>query len=918
MALFLPLGLFARPQGQDSTSANVKGRVVLVNDHNSSKSPASSINVRIISGRDTVATATDNLGFFRFDDVPVGKVRIIATHVNMFPGLLEAHIFPGENVFEIAVKFKDPEWLAAAKVTARNDAMTHRGDTIVFHAGAVDKLDEDYLIDILDQMPGVEIKEGKVYVEGKEVRRTYINGNLIFGDSPISALKHLQASDVLTIEAYDETSLEDRRSGIIVGSKEKVLNVKTKKAIYSAWDAHAIASGGADGSPDDKGHIQPRYGVGATVNLFSEDFLTWLNVNANNINRNSNERRAINNVSPLRKYTETFLGTAGIEKHWNDRLLGSKIRAEYDVRRIYTRDRKYAVTRYFDLPGSPAREDLDSLASSDVAMNHNVFIQGAYAEEKFGFLEGGLDLSLTSKDASTIQRSDNNLQDGTCFRQMESGWDSSKDWHATANMQWSKTIGGKLILGAFFNGNAGQSSGRTTVADTLETSTNRRHILWTGAGRNLGFSAGVNARGILLNSEVQSFQAGLGVGISASNDRHSREAYSLWPRPSNPLEGGNYDLSYSRTSWGIKTEMSYARSSLQTNLRATLSLDRLSPQGSPSRNYLTVSGQMSASYKSWRLAFNVSPLMPDASQLEDRIEDRNPTSLVAGNPQLRPGTDLIAQFSYTNTTALRGASLQAFINGQVSFSPIVSDISYYHETTTHHSGYVIPAGTMVSTWTNAPLTWQLGISGMYMQRVQPLKLTISLYPAFSIMRSHVMVGGIPIANCRTEVSSHNSRIVWVPTRWFRFTVLEGLGVSTIKEGSAPRGWILKNHFMAAPSVNFFKRWSVSANYSFIYNKTSGMSDYASSSHVLNASLGVKLLDGRLGISISGTDLLGINDSYNPTVTSAYIKESWKPSFGRYFMLHLSWSFNKTSPVKFSGSLFDGRDIQADRIPVRSD
>lgn len=911
LAVLLPLHLFALQQRPDSTYAPVKGRVVMsvVYEGAAGKTGISSAHVKIISGRDTLKTATDNFGIFRLESVPVGKVKIIASHINFNPSVLETEVFPGENLFEVEIKSKEPEWLAPSKVVARSDAVTVKGDTLVFHASAVNSMDGDRLMDILSQMPGVEIKDSGVYVDGKKVQRTYINGKLIFGDSPMSALGHLMASDVATVEAYDETSIEDRRKGILVGEKEKVLNVKTKKPLYSAWDAHAILSGGADGAPDDSGRLQPRYGAGITTNLFSEDFLTWANINANNIGRNSNSIRDVLNVSPLRKYSETLLADAGVEKHWNDRLLGSMLKAEYHTRNVYTRDRNYTRTHYFDLPGSPSRESLDSLASSDVARRHQINVFGTYADEKAGVFNGLLNASFVSGDASTLERSVNELPDGTAFRQLETGSDKNRDWSVATDLRWMKTIRDKATLSASLAANAGRSSGFTSVVDTLDTSTNKRHILWNGAGSRAGISGGIGVEGIFINTDVQSLKAGIGINVSGSNDRLSRDATSLYPRPGGPLAGGNYDLSYGQFSYGLTSSVAFARNGFNTGGTVFLSLVNLSPQGSQSKQYLTVGGQIIASYKSWLLTLSAFPRIPDASQVADRIDDRNPTSLVAGNPGLRPNNSFIGNIAYRNSTLIRNGSFSLNLSGTLDTAPIVSDIRYYPESVVdaEHGGYLIPAGAMLSTWCNAPLSWNMGITGTYMQRIQALRMTINLSPSYVFTRSSAMVGGSPVANYSSSFNSFNSRIMWTPYKWFRLNVIEGFGYTNTWGDTSTAGYTLRNKMQVNSMVNFLKRWSASASYSFVWSKTSSIVDYSTSSHVLNAAVGVKLLKGQLGISISGTDLLGVNDSYSTTLSSVSLKESWKPSFGRYFLLHLSWTFNKTSATRFSGVLFDGHD-----------
>ncbi|MBR6246545.1 MAG: hypothetical protein IKR15_04225, partial [Bacteroidales bacterium] len=118
-----------------------------------------------------------------------------------------------------------PQEIAAAYASAEAKPVTHKGDTVIFNAAAVRTMEGDYAVEILRQMPGVEIKDGSIYVNGEKVRRTYVNGILLFGDDPSSALTNILAEEVTTIKAYDEMAIEDRRRGALHGQKEKVLDV---------------------------------------------------------------------------------------------------------------------------------------------------------------------------------------------------------------------------------------------------------------------------------------------------------------------------------------------------------------------------------------------------------------------------------------------------------------------------------------------------------------------------------------------------------------------------------------------------------------------------------------------------------------------------------------------------------------------
>ena len=78
-------------------------------------------------------------------------------------------------------------------------------DTIAFHAAAVKLNAGEMAIDILEQMPGVEVGENGVTVLNEDVSTVYIDGALLFGDAPMAALNNLRAEEVVsyTVKALD-------------------------------------------------------------------------------------------------------------------------------------------------------------------------------------------------------------------------------------------------------------------------------------------------------------------------------------------------------------------------------------------------------------------------------------------------------------------------------------------------------------------------------------------------------------------------------------------------------------------------------------------------------------------------------------------------------------------------------------------
>ena len=167
--------------------------------------PVSGIDVVLVAGKDTARTKTDNLGRFSFSRIKTRQVTLSMVDDDYAPFSESFVLMPGENVV-IVPRQRETETLDAASVTAEVPVMTMKGDTLVYHANALTLNEGDYAIDLLKQMPGVEVDRttGIIRISGKEVARSYVNGALVFGLNPLDPMENLRADQVVTMEVYDE------------------------------------------------------------------------------------------------------------------------------------------------------------------------------------------------------------------------------------------------------------------------------------------------------------------------------------------------------------------------------------------------------------------------------------------------------------------------------------------------------------------------------------------------------------------------------------------------------------------------------------------------------------------------------------------------------------------------------------------
>lgn len=124
----------------------------------------------------------------------------------------------------------------------------HKGDTIVYNADAF-ALPEGSMLDALvAQLPGVTIKDNKIYVNGQFVESLLLNGKDFFKNNKSVMMKNIGAyavKDVAVYEKADEQAyvLGDERQDL---EKQLVMDVRLKKDYMTGYMINADAGIGTD------------------------------------------------------------------------------------------------------------------------------------------------------------------------------------------------------------------------------------------------------------------------------------------------------------------------------------------------------------------------------------------------------------------------------------------------------------------------------------------------------------------------------------------------------------------------------------------------------------------------------------------------------------------------------------------------
>lgn len=221
--------------------------------------------------------ATVTQGRFTLPKVSAGKYVLRVTYIGYQTNNQTIQLSnnnPTINIGTIALH-TDAILLQEAVVTAEAPPVTVKEDTVVYAASAYRTAEGAMLEELVKKLPGAEVSEdGKITINGKEVKKIMVDGKEFFSDDPNVSMKNLPAEMVENVKSYDRKSDMARITGIDDGDEETVLDLTVKKGMKQGWVGNLIAGYGN----------KDRYEMGAMLNRFEDNASFSVIGNLNNTN----------------------------------------------------------------------------------------------------------------------------------------------------------------------------------------------------------------------------------------------------------------------------------------------------------------------------------------------------------------------------------------------------------------------------------------------------------------------------------------------------------------------------------------------------------------------------------------------------------------------------------------------------------
>lgn len=240
---------------------------------------------------------TDTSGVAVIINPPVGRAEASIDLVGFRPYTATVDVKRGANDLGI-VYLGTSNTLSSITVSATGNQILVKQDTVEYNASSFKVEESDMLEELIKKLPGVEIEDGKITVDGKEVKKIMIDGKTFFSDDPQLATKNIPAKIVDKIRLLDRQSDQARFTGIDDGEEETVLDLSLKSGVFDGWIGNA---GGGYGTSD-------RYEAAILAGKFNSTSQFSLVGNANNTNNSGFKDMAMDMLTSMVGNTATGNG----------------------------------------------------------------------------------------------------------------------------------------------------------------------------------------------------------------------------------------------------------------------------------------------------------------------------------------------------------------------------------------------------------------------------------------------------------------------------------------------------------------------------------------------------------------------------------------------------------------------------------
>lgn len=863
------------------------------------------VRVYLECGKDTILSDYKTGGTFFWNKQPVGIVRAIVQADGYITDADTLHIQAGKTTKKYFYLTDRIIRLQAVTVKGNIPAMVYRGDTIRFNPKGINILEDDVARNILEQMPGVEVSEQSVKIAGKEVEKTYIDGKKVFGENPMNALNHLPANDVVYISAYDEDEHKEQARKNRRGKQRRVLNIETKSKLVNSKEGNLIASMGGNMEKQRLADHDIRYGIGGTFNFFSEKMLVAVNTMHNNLNRATNQPQMfLSTKNPPQNYSKNTFGGLDFSRRWEKETgFYKEIKGGYKFAQTSIESNTRTLQEYFVTNAFQQKSYLNQYRNTN---RHNKHIMNAgfdMNDKQWGTLDINYTLFTDNARQHSLQQIRNSvdgIESSGNLQQNDKG--KSREMQGTVN--WSKFFGDwQYSLKASYS-NYSQSEEEIRDNEILNNITGNLQELISIPKDGEGNKWEARSQLKRMLSKENNTSIGVEYHFIADNRHINQLAWNKITGETDPANTYSYQnhliehtpqIKVNLPSLGfLNIELTAGWQHFILKDKKKLSLIKYEKKIDAFVGGVYLGGKGGLSNKmTHTLAYTVSTVLPNITQLRLEIQNSNPYFISSGNPNLKAGTKHNIRWSEQYALNDYGH----WINSELLLNFIQNSISnkniYFKDATyLPNLKYTTIANSTFNSYDNINGYWSADWKVDWMYPINKIKSNLGILFVYN----HEQIPYYYNQDRNIARINNTSLVTSFRTSW-----IQKLRISanwSIKyqladnKMSNQKNEVLTNRLslnVSSASILKYFFGNVSYAYNIQNNKTYHQVD---KENILNIYAGAKIFKRRAELSLTAFDLLDSFRNRTTQMKDNYTSYIERENFGRYFTINFAWKFRQ--------------------------
>lgn len=888
--LLIGVSIFAQNNGR------ITGKIV----DQETKEPVAQANVRILHQKDSLylnGVASDQEGNFAIS-VPYGNYIIHVTYVghhDLFRNVTISNTNRTANLGSVELG-TDNILLDAAVVTAKAAEIVVRGDTVEYNADSYKVTESAILEDLLKKMPGIEIdSEGKITVNGREIKKIMVDGEEFFSTDPKVASKNLPAKMVEKLQVLDRRTDMAQMTGFDDGEEETIINLMVKPGMKEGLFGNAFVGYGT----------KDRYEGNAMVNYMKDKNQYTVLGGFNNTNNAGFSDLASSMFGSgggggRRMF---FGGRSGITTSGNagfnfSQQFTNKLKLGGNLRYGNTDNNTLSKTHTQNILSSGNTLEDENNSSNNYSQNVNMDLRLEWTPDtltRIIFNPEGSVYNNRRTELSDFLTTTETLEDSINYG--DSRYNSTGDGkNLSARLDVSRTLGKKgRILSVQLRGGMSDSENEgTNLSNTFYNGTkpddliDQRFVNTNDSKNWRGYVSYVEPLG---NNNAIQFAYQYRQNISGS-DKDTRVKD----------ESGNYtvlDEQYSKRLENNFTnqEIEFNFQSVRQKYDYTIGFS-VQPSSSQSKTFIgdnkisdftrdvvNYAPMAQFNYR-WtrqhnlRLRYFGNTDQPSVTQLSPVVDVSNPLNITYGNPDLKPSFEHRLNLRYQNFNPEKNRSMGFFGDIRYLTNDIVSSTMTDRET-----------GRRETTYENVAGNWNA--NGRMMMNIPLKNIRFSVFSMSFASYNHANGFSNLEKNLSRRLNLGETLGLNYRSDLIDFGIRGNISYNKVKnslEGQQDQEFL---NYGGNANTTLYLPWDMSIESDINYSTNSGYSDgFTQDEWLWNASIQKQLFKQKNGtIRLKIYDILQQRSNISRSVTSNYIRDTTTNTLTTYFMVHFVYRFN---------------------------